>query len=55
MNAREVVKYSKNNSIYSLLRTARSKTSLDICPMKFGNISKFLCGINNKMKNWYHL
>lgn len=30
-----------------LLRTTRSKTSLVICPDKYGNLARFLSGINN--------
>ena len=30
-----------------LLRTSRSSTSLVICPEKYGNLARFLSGINN--------
>lgn len=39
--------FDKNDSIMDLLRTARSSTSLVICPEKYGNIARFLSGINN--------
>lgn len=40
--------FDKNDSIMDLLRTGRSKCSLVICPEKYGNIARFLSGINNK-------
>ena len=33
-----------------LLRTSRSSTSLVIHPEKYGNLARFLSGINNKKK-----
>lgn len=42
--------FDKNDSIMDLLRTTRSKTSLVICPEKFGNLARFLSGINNSEK-----
>lgn len=55
VTARTSLLWRTNDSIFSLLRTPHSKTSLDICPHKFGNISKFLCGINNKQRGSYML
>ena len=43
--------FDKNDSIMDLLRTTRSKTSLVICPEKYGNLARFLSGINNSAKN----
>lgn len=40
--------FDKNDSIMDLLRTGRSKCSLVICPEKYGNIARFLSGINNQ-------
>lgn len=42
--------FDKNDSIMDLLRTTRSKTSLVICPEKYGNMARFLSGINNAAK-----
>lgn len=42
--------FDKNDSIMDLLRTTRSKTSLVICPEKYGNLARFLSGINNSEK-----
>lgn len=42
--------FDKNDSIMDLLRTTRSKTSLVICPEKYGNLARFLSGINNLEK-----
>ena len=42
--------FDNNDSIMDLLRTARSSTSLVICPDKFGNLARFLSGINNSDK-----
>ena len=42
--------FSKNDSIMDLLRTQRSSTSLVIYPEKFGNLARFLSGINNTNK-----
>ena len=44
----QYVYFDKNDSIMDLLRTGRSKCSLVICPEKYGNIARFLSGINNK-------
>ena len=41
----------KNDSIYELLRANQSKYSLDICPMKYGNMARFINGINNQKFN----
>ena len=48
LTARGSLKRKQNDSIFSLIRTPHSRTSLDICPHKFGNISRFFSGINNK-------
>lgn len=42
--------FDQNDSIMDLLRTTRSKTSLVICPEKYGNLARFLSGINNSEK-----
>lgn len=34
-----------------LLKTARSQTTLLICPEKYGNLARFISGINNTEKN----
>ena len=39
--------FDKNDSIMDLLRTAKSSTSLVICPESRGNLARFLSGINN--------
>ena len=49
--ARNHIFDKKNDSIMELLRTPRSSTSLVICPEKFGNIARFISGINNEKKN----
>jgi hypothetical protein len=43
--------YSTSDSMMSLLETQLSATSLVIIPDKFGNIAKYLSGINNFKKN----
>ena len=43
---RDVV-FSKNDSIMTLLRTGRAETTLVIEPEKYGNLAKYLSGINN--------
>lgn len=50
VTSRQSLIWKSNDSIFSLIRTPRSKTSLDICPNRFANISKFLCGINNSQR-----
>jgi len=39
--------FDNNDSIMELIRTPSSDTSLVICPEKFGNLARFLSGINN--------
>lgn len=50
MTARNALNYEENDSIFLLVRGARSSESLDIVPEKYGNISRFFSGINNKHK-----
>jgi len=40
--------FDKNDSIMELLKTTRSQTTLVLCPEKYGNLARFLSGINNK-------
>lgn len=47
VSSRHSLSETSNDSIFSLLDTSHSKTSLDICPTHYGNLSKFMCGINN--------
>ena len=47
--------YHRNDSIMSLVRASRSSSSFDICPVLYGNISKFVSGINNRMRNWRYI
>ena len=42
--------FDSNDSIMELLKTPRSQTTLVICPEKYGNLARFLSGINNKEK-----
>ena len=42
--------FDENDSIMDLIHTPTSDTSLVICPEKFGNLARFLSGINNKYK-----
>jgi hypothetical protein len=44
---RELV-FSENDSIFTLLRTGRAETTLSILPEKYGNIAKYISGVNNK-------
>lgn len=37
-----------NDSIFTLIITHFAKTSLDIAPSQFGNISRFISGISRK-------
>lgn len=55
VNSRKSLEWKTNDSIFSLLRTSHSRTSLDICPYRFANISKFLCGINNSHRGSHWL
>ncbi len=50
MRSREALNYEENDSIFLLVRGARSRSSLDIVPQKYGNISRFFAGINNTLK-----
>ena len=44
--------FKKNNdSVFELIHSPISDTSLVVIPEKFGNLSKFLSGINNSIKN----
>lgn len=36
-----------NDSIFTLLVTGSSKEDLNITPSLFGNMSRFICGVNN--------
>lgn len=53
--------FAENDSIMDLIRTPSSSTSLVICPEKYGNLARFLSGINNtneqlkKKQNVYSL
>ena len=42
--------FDENDSIMDLIHTPTSDTSLVICPEKYGNLARFLSGINNKYK-----
>ena len=42
--------FDDNDSIMDLIHTPNSDISLVICPEKFGNLARFLSGINNKYK-----
>ena len=42
--------FDDNDSIMDLIHTPTSDTSLVICPEKYGNLARFLSGINNKYK-----
>ncbi len=39
--------FDKNDSIMELIRTPSSDTSLVICPEKYGNLARFISGVNN--------
>ncbi|CAD8208577.1 unnamed protein product [Paramecium octaurelia] len=43
--------YSTSDSMMSLLETNFAATSLVIIPQKYGNLAKYLSGINNTKKN----
>ena len=43
--------FDKNDSIMELIRTPSSDTSLVICPEKYGNLARFISGINNYDNN----
>lgn len=47
LSSRHSLSETSNECIFSLLNTSHSRTSLDICPTRYGNLSKFVCGINN--------
>lgn len=53
--------FAENDSIMDLIRTPSSSTSLVICPERYGNLARFLSGINNsnvklkKKQNVYSL
>lgn len=55
VTARKSLQWKANDSIFSLVRTSHSRTSLDICPTGFSNISKFICGINNSNRRAHWL
>ena len=42
--------FDDNDSIMDLIHSPTSDTSLVICPEKYGNLARFLSGINNKYK-----
>ena len=42
--------FDDNDSIMDLIHSPTSDTSLVICPEKFGNLARFISGINNKYK-----
>ena len=42
--------FDENDSIMDLIHTPTSDTSLVICPEKFGNLARFISGINNNYK-----
>jgi len=42
--------FDENDSIMDLIHSPTSDTSLVICPEKYGNLARFLSGINNKYK-----
>jgi len=42
--------FDDNDSIMDLIHTPTSDASLVICPEKFGNLARFISGINNKYK-----
>ena len=44
------VLFDDNDSIMDLIHTPTSDTSLVICPEKFGNLARFISGINNNYK-----
>lgn len=48
LNLRESLTEQKNDSIFTLLITGSSKGDLNIAPKAFGNMSRFICGINDK-------
>ena len=53
MNSKEVVKeQNRNDSVFRLVVGNESKSSLDVCPINYSNISRFISGINNSLK--YH-
>ena len=39
--------FDHNDSIMELIRTPSSDTSLVICPEKYGNLARFISGVNN--------
>ena len=39
--------FDRNDSIMELIRTPSSDTSLVICPEKYGNLARFISGVNN--------
>ena len=42
--------FDENDSIMDLIHSPTSDTSLVICPEKYGNLARFISGINNKYK-----
>ena len=42
--------FDENDSIMDLIHSSTSDISLVICPEKYGNLARFLSGINNKYK-----
>lgn len=48
ISLRESLGEERHDSIFTLLITGSSKGDLNIVPKVFGNMSRFICGINNK-------
>lgn len=53
MTYRDSLKIHDNDSIFKLLQTGSSRTSLDIVPHKYANVSKYFLGINNDFHDNY--
>lgn len=53
MRYRESLGLGGNDSIFTLLETGNSSTSLDIVPKEFASISKYFLGINNDRLDQY--
>jgi SET domain-containing protein len=44
---RDSLQVPNNDSIFGLLETGDSKTSLNVVPIRYANVSKYFLGINN--------
>lgn len=44
---RDTLKKVNNDSIFTLLVAGSSQKDLNIAPSRFGNMSRFICGVNN--------